>query len=161
MRMINGSIDDTHHRRLTLSKIVVDFKRQGKQITRYALQPELKKAGFSVSYSTVYRDLTVLNRKNTYVRDLSESNYSAYQEGIANSLDWVEQQARTEFLKNKMYFYLGIIMKVQDLKMKHTSGDNIQVSAALLGKKFDQMHTELKKYETSKVDVLKLASNVK
>ena len=59
--MINGSIDDTQHRRLTLSKIVMDFKRQGKQITRYALQPELKKVGFSslVSYFVNYvKDLT-------------------------------------------------------------------------------------------------------
>jgi len=159
--MIHGSIEDTKHRRQSLAKIVVDFKRHGKQITRYTLQPALKKAGFGVSYSTVYRDLTLLNRENTYVRDLAESNYSAYQEEIANSLDWVEQQARAEFLKNKTYLYLGIIMKVQDLKIKHTSGENINVSVALLGKKFDQIQSELQKYETSKVDVLKLASKTR
>ena len=157
--MINGSIDDTQHRRQTLAKIVIDFKRQGKQITRYTLHPALKKTGFNVSYSTVYRDLTVLNRDNTWVRDLSESNYSAYHEEIANSLDWVEQQAREEFLKNRAYFNLGIILKVQDLKIKHTNGENINVSAALLGKKFNQMQTELQKYEMNKVDVLKLASD--
>ena len=69
--------------------------------------------------------------------------------------------AREEFLKNKAYFYLEIIMKVQDLKMKHTGGENVNVSAALLGKKFNQMQTELQKYETSEVDVLKLTSNVR
>ena len=52
-------------------------------------------------------------------------------------------------------------MKVQDLKMKHTSGENIQVSAALLGKKLDQMRAELQKYEMNKVDVLKLASKAR
>jgi hypothetical protein len=161
MTMIHGSIEDTQHRRQSLAKIVMDFRRQGKQITRYGLQPELKKVGFDVSYSTVYRDLTVLNRANTYVRDLSESNYSAYQEDIANSLDWVEQQARAEFLDNKTYFYLGIIMKVQDLKIKHTNGDNINISVALLGKKLDQMKSELQKYEMNKMDVLKLASNTR
>ena len=49
-------------------------------------------------------------------------------------------------------------MTVQDLKMKHPGGENIHVSAALLGKKFDQMQKELQKYEMNKVDVLKLAS---
>jgi Fe2+ or Zn2+ uptake regulation protein len=157
---MNGTIDDTQLRRQTLAKIVIEFRKEKKQVTRYTLQPELAKRGFDVSFATIYRDLTILNRDNTYVRDLAESNYSAYQEEIAESLDWVESQARTEYELTQNHVFLNVILKVQDLKMKHTNGENINISAALLGKKFNQLKQESKETQQEEyvIDVIKLAN---
>ena len=56
----------------------------------YTLQLELEKQGFKVSFATIYRDMTSINQKNTWVRDLASSNYSAYQESISQNLEWIE-----------------------------------------------------------------------
>lgn len=71
------SVEDVMARRETLLKIITQFKKEEKHISRFSLQPALKEAGFDVSFSTVYRDMTIINRENTWVRDLVESNYSA------------------------------------------------------------------------------------
>ena len=157
--MNNISIDDTIQRRQALAKIVVDFRSNKRQVTRYSLQPVLKEAGFDVSFATIYRDLTSLNRDNTYVRDLSESNYSAYQEEIAESLDWVEAESRKQFESTQNHVFLNVILKVQDLKMKHTNGENINISAALLGKKFKEMTNQENKEEEQTINVIDLANN--
>ncbi|MGI0027824.1 MAG: hypothetical protein ACREAD_08305 [Nitrosopumilaceae archaeon] len=157
-----NSIEDAVLRRRSLLKIITQFKKEGKQISRFTLQPALKEVGFDVSFATVYRDMTVLNRENTWVRDLVESNYSAYQEQIYDTLEMVEREAlelyqnkpeicrkihkeiskngtvttieetTTEEVANMTSLLLEIILKVQALKIKHFHGDNINVSAALL-----------------------------
>ncbi len=154
------TIDDTQQRRITLQEIINEFRGKGLLINRYTLQPALKKQGFDVSFSTIYRDMTSLNQKNTWVRDLAESNYSAYQENISNNLEWIETQAKEQFEKTKANMWLGIIHRVQETRMKHTNGENINISAAFLNKKFNQMNEkeEKKKEELEIVDVIKLAN---
>ena len=136
------SVDDTQERRLALLDLVNEFRSKGKLINRYTLQPELEKLGFKVSFATIYRDMTSLNQKNTWVRDLAESNYSAYQESISNNLEWIEQQAQKQFEDTQNHVWLNIIHRVQETKMKHTNGDNINISVAILGKQFNKLKHE-------------------
>ena len=156
------SVEDVMARREALLKIINQFKKDGKTVTRFSLQPALKEVGYDVSYSTIYRDMTILNRENTWVRDLVESNYSAYQEHIHDTLNMIEkealkmyqekptiikkthkeiskngevtiiEEANTEEVANMTVCLLELILKVQSLRMKQTHGDNINVSAALL-----------------------------
>ena len=152
------SAEDTHERRLKLLEIYEDFRAKGKMINRYTLQPALEKAGYKVSYATVYNDLTQINQKNTWVRDLAQSNYSAYQEQISQNLEWIEQQAQKQFKKTNNHVWLNIIHSVQQTKMKHTNGENINISAAMLGKKFREMSSKDTKDKEINVDVIQLAS---
>ena len=160
--MLHGNIDDTQQRRIKLLEIINKFRAKGKLVNRYTLQPELAKAGFKVSFATIYRDMTSLNQNNTWVRDLAQSNYSAYQEDISNNLEWIEAQAKKKFEETGQNVWLGIIHRVQETKMKHTNGENINISAALLNKKFTEMSSkkekENKEDEGYVVDLIKLAS---
>ena len=157
-----STIDDTHERRLKLLEIVNQFREKGKLVNRYTLQPELEKQGYQVSFATIYRDMIAINQKNTWVRDLAQSNYSAYQESISQNLEWIESQAQKLFQETENHVWLNIIHRVQETKMKHTNGENINISAAMLGKKFREMKNSEK--EDSKeytIDVIKLASKMK
>lgn len=188
--MPKNTHDDILIRRTILSGIITKLKREGKTINRFTLKPLLQRAGFDVDESTVYRDLTALNRENTWVRDLAESSYSAYQEDISDTLDWVVHQAKIQYKKkwtaskqmkketgkgivteivttqelaSPKTAFLNIILKAQELKMKHTNGENINVSAALLTKEF---HEIKKRYEEqglnmTPVDIIRFAKQSK
>lgn len=155
------SVDDTQQRRSKLLEIVNKFRAEGKLCNRYTLQPALEQAGFKVSFATIYRDMTSINQKNTWVRDLAQSNYSAYQEQISQNLEYIEHQADLKFQETGNHVWLNIIHRVQETKMKHTNGDNISISAALLNKKFNQMSKEKdeKKEQEPVIDVIKLAAS--
>ena len=79
MRMPTVTVDETQKRRSKLLDLVNEFskwiQKYGKLIHHYTLQSALKEAGFDVSFATIYMDMTSINQKNTWVRDLSESNY--------------------------------------------------------------------------------------
>jgi len=132
-------IDDVTSRRRQVMKIMSQLKKSGQRINRYIIKDQLDKLGFEVSVATVYRDMTAVNRENTWVRDLAESNYSAYQEDISNNLEWIESQASQQFESTNNHVWLNIILKVQDSRIKHTNGENINISVALLGKKFKEL----------------------
>lgn len=153
-------IEDISFRRRKVEQIMSNLKKIGKRITRFTVQEELDKIGFHVSSVTAYRDMTAVNRENTWVRDLAQSNYSAYQEQISDTLEWIEMQSEKRFEKTKSHVWLNIILKVQETKMKHTNGENINVSAALIQRRFEQMTKELEKHKQDEsVDVLKMAKD--
>ncbi len=135
--------DDIVLRRQCIQQTITKLRKSDKPVNRFTVQSELTKAGYDISESTVYRDMTALNRENTWIRDLSESNYSAYQEEISNNLEWVIHQAATQYEKTNDHVWLNIILKAQDTKMKYANGENINISAALLGKKFNELKDEL------------------
>lgn len=172
-------------RRLEVEKIISQLKKENKLVTRYTVHEQLTKKGYKVNPSTVYRDITAINRDNTWVRDLSESNYSSYMEEIYTSLIWAEQESvkqynktwtasktvtkdtpdgqvtertETEELAAPKNAFLSTYVKTQELKHKMLTGDNINISAALLGKKLNQLKKQTESLEQEKVDVIKLAS---
>ena len=73
------------------------LRKNDQRVNRYTIKDQLDKSGFEMSASTIYRDMTAINRENTWVRDLAESNYSVYQENISNTFDWLEMQASKQF----------------------------------------------------------------
>ncbi|MGC1709911.1 MAG: hypothetical protein WA799_08955 [Nitrosotalea sp.] len=184
---------EINNRRDALKKILERFRREGKTINRFTVQAPLRDAGYDVEVGTIYRDLTAVNRENTWVRDLVESNYSEYQQQIADSLAWIEKEAQEQYAKKwtlskttkkenhngtstesvvtqelaaPKASFLGIIAKVQELKMKHTHGDNINISAALLARelqdaKLQLQETAKKPDKTQTIDVLELARGKK
>lgn len=183
---------EVENRREALSKIIAQFQKERKIINRFTLQPALKEAGFDVSEGTIYRDMTVINRSNTWVKDLVESNYSALQENIASMLDIIEKEAydnykktwttskttkkqvprkdgtieiteetKTGELAGPKATFLNILTRVQELRMKHTHGDNINISAALLTAELqeakDKLESQSSDGKTPIVNVIELA----
>jgi len=136
-------IEDVTIRRREVMKIMAHLKKNGQRINRYTVKDQLDKLGFDMSVSTIYRDMTALNRENTWVRDLAESNYSAYQEEIDNNLEWVSHQVVKKFRDTGDHVWLNILLKTQESKMRHTAGENISVSVALLGEKYRKRMAEL------------------
>jgi Fe2+ or Zn2+ uptake regulation protein len=173
--------EDITLRRQILLQIITKMKKDGQTVNRFTVLPHLKKAGFDVEEGTVYRDLTALNRENNWVRDLAESNYSAYQEDIALGLDWIITEAKKQYekkwtqskriikqlprgkklvtieentitteLAQPKAAFLAIIAKAHELKMKHTNGENINISAALISAEFKELK---KKYAEQGIDL--------
>ena len=175
----HGNVDAINNRREEVKKIMSELKEQGLPVNRYSVHERLDKTKFDVSLATVYNDIVSLSRENTWVRDLTESTYSAHQEEINDTLDWIQKEARrlydvnwvrskkvtkkvpakngknkviVEMVKIKEEYkpkasILKIIRDVQDLKMKLTNGQNINISAALLGKKFEKAKAQLRDKE--------------
>lgn len=169
-------------RREAVLRIVNELKKKGITINRYTVHQSVVNAGFDVDESTVYRDLVAINRENTWIRDLAESNYSQYQESIHETLNWIEVEAKKQYKKKwtmskrvskqvhakdegiidlieqtvtaelaaPKAAFLKIIAEVQDLKIKHTNGENINISAALITQEFQDIK---KKYAGLGVDL--------
>ena len=177
--------EEITQRRYEVEKIIALLKNQNQPVNRYTVNELLEKKGYKVNLATVYRDITAVNRENTWVRDLSESNYSAYMEDIFGSLVWAQEEAKTQYHKtwtaNKIVkketnegdttettttqelgapknAFLSTFVKTQELKHKLLTGDNINISAALLGKKLNELKKQTESFEEQKVDVIKLAS---
>lgn len=174
-----GSVTAINQRRDEIIKLIDGLKQEGISANRYTVHERLDREKFDVSISTVYKDLVAISRENTWVRDLTESTYSAYQEDIHDKLDWIENEAlelygqnwspqkntmkkiptasgkdkviikaeKTDVNHKAKATFLKIILEVQDLKIKHTNGKNIDISAAILGKKFDKAKTKLRNQE--------------
>ena len=136
-------IEDVTIRRREVLKIMTYLKKNGLRINRYIVKNQLDKSGFEMSVSTIYRDMTAINRENTWIRDLAESNYSAYQEEIDNNLEWISHQTVKKFKETGDHVWLNILLKTQESKMRHTVGENINVSVALIGEKFRKKMAEL------------------
>jgi len=155
-----AKVEEVINRRIELAKIIEEFQKEGKLITRHSLIAELKKKGFTSDRYILYNDRTELNKGDTFIRDLTESNFSQMMRDIYNTLSWVETQAleqyEREWTNNKKVkkagkvveehttgeiaqpkaAFLGIIKDIQKIKYEFLTGNNIQLSAALLSQKF-------------------------
>jgi len=159
-------------RRKSLSEIIDELQKTGKPITRDGLIEQVKKLGYkNYNRNTLFDDRTFLNKGNTFIASLTESNYSQYMEDIFSQLTWVEEQAMQQYekewtnsklvtkddpekgittekhttdeLAQPKAAFLNIIKDIQKIKYEFLTGNNIHFSAALLMKKFQQMQQEL------------------
>ncbi len=171
-------------RRDALAAVLEDALRKDIHPKRSYLLEAMRKKGHPVSVPVLYADMTALNRGNTFVRDLTESNYSAYIEEIYRRLQWVEAEAERqygrEWTTNQRIIrvgpqgeetethiteeqaqpkaqFLALIAKTQELKHKILVGDTTQLSAALLSEKFQSMKEELETLKRGGKLVEKLA----
>jgi len=167
-----AKVEEVINRRIELAKIIEQFQKEGKLITRHSLIAELKKKGFTSDRYILYNDRTELNKGNSFIRNLTESNFSQMMQDIYQNLSWVEEEAikqynrkwtnsktvekvleiktktisekhTTEEIAQPKVAFLRIIMDIQKLKYEFLTGPNIQLSAALLSQRFQQMQQEL------------------
>lgn len=182
--------EDITTRRHEVEKIISHLKKNNKKVNRYTVHEILVTKGYNTHISTVYRDITAVNRENTWVRDLSESNYSTYMEDIYNSLEWAETQAVEQYNKtwtaNKIVkkqtnegdttettttqelgapknAFLSTFIKANELKHKMLTGDNINISAALLGKKLNELKKQVEPLQEGEepINLLEIAKKNK
>lgn len=71
-----NSVINVMRRRNVLSEIINEFNLT-RRYTEKDLLMELRTRGYDISARTLYRDMTALNKSNTYVLELSRDNYSA------------------------------------------------------------------------------------
>ena len=164
------SVDDIAGRRLMLAKVIEKAQTDDKHLTEKEQLAIMKKKGYNMSRATLYTDKTALNRSNTFVRDLAESNYSKYIEDIFKTLDFVEAEARIQYNKKwtqdkvvkketqdgvmvethiteeqamPKNMFLLTIARAAELKARLLAGDAVHISVALLAQKFAKMTNEL------------------
>jgi len=159
-------------RQLALGEIIEESKNRGVQIDETYLLNEMKQKGYlTYNRGKLYQDRLAIDSDNNYIRHFLP-RYSRYQEDIANSLDEMEQQCIELFnedwiitrhivrqtkdgefrtiitedhnLRAKLEC-IKTIVKVVELKQKHCEGQNIQISAVIIGKELQQMKAKIQK----------------
>jgi hypothetical protein len=169
MRTENSSVEKIQARRNELTKIMLEYQQKGKIATRDQYLEELAKSGFCIDIATLYRDKIAINRTNTFVEEIAESQYSAMQEDIYNKILYIEEQALLLYDKDwkvsrivkrnlpngsitessivhddkPKLQCLGLIKDLQTLKQNMLKGENIQLGVTLMGKKLGQVKEEL------------------
>lgn len=168
-----AKVDIVLNRRIELAKTIEDFQKKGLPITRQVLIDALKKKGFIVDRYILYNDRIDLNKGNTFIRDLTESNFSAFMQGIWDKLEWMEHEAiiqyekkwtnnktvtkkldgkktdkitethKTNEIATPKIAFLGLMKDIQKAKYDFLTNHNIHFSAALLQQKFQQMQQQL------------------
>lgn len=171
IKLRGQSVKDITDRRNLLKKIIGNAKAKKKKLSRQYLLDELLKGGFKVDMSTLYKDRTFISQSNTFIEDITVSNYSGYMQDIWDNLEWVEQQAQINYEKkwtnSKVVYhesadgeiseerhvtdelaapkskFLEIFRDTQKIKMEFLQGKNVHLSAALLRNKFDSLNDEI------------------
>lgn len=152
-------------------RIVMDkMAEKGKPITAHALLAECHKADIKISYGALVRDRIAINKTNTFVENIAESEYSAAMEEIWQSLDYIHAEAIDNYQrtwkqiqtrirdtpKGKIKevtethnqagpkaMFLQIAKDALDLKLKYMSGDAVKLSVVLLNKKLAEFREQL------------------
>lgn len=152
---ILSTVHNTHHRKnvadiierqTILAEIISDQKAEHNPTTPKELLPKMKKRGYNIDRSTLYRDRLAINQRNSFVRDLSESNYSSYIQDMFENIDYVTDEAmqmltttgndKTKILSGKLILE-GVRTKTEIL-----SGKVLDISVELLSKKMRSMREE-------------------
>lgn len=151
-----------------LSKIDEQLKEKlGRPPTRKEMLDQMRLIGFDMSIATLWRDKgRNLNRKS-WLRDLlQEGTFSAYQNDSSELLDYIKEKA-IEFLNHKWtaskkviktsdegdktestittelatpkYNFLYILTRVVEVRKQLISGDNIDLSLAMLQEDFQKV----------------------
>jgi len=167
-----SSDEEIEYRLNVLGQIIEEAKNRGDVINENYLLYHMNLRGIAnYTRSRLYQDRLTLDSDNNYIRHFLP-RYSRYQEDIANSLDEMEEQcielfnedwiitrhivrqtkdgefrtvitedhnlrAKLECIKTRV--------KVVELKQKHCEGQNIQISAVIIGKELQQMKAKIQK----------------
>jgi N-glycosylase/DNA lyase len=106
----------------------------------------MKEKGYNINRSTLYRDRKDINQRNSFVRDLSESNYSTYVQEMFENIDFVTDEAMqmlTTTRNDRTKIFSGkLILEAVRTKTEILSGKVLDISVELLGKKLSSMREE-------------------
>lgn len=139
-------VNDIVTRQHTLEEIISNLKSENIPVTPKILLEKMKKKGYKIDRSTLYRDRLAVNQRNSFLRDLSESNYSDYVENMWNDIEFVKQEAH-EMMKNTTNARTRIIagklmLETVRTKVELFSGSVLNVSVELLAKKMQKFREE-------------------
>ena len=156
-----------------LGRIIDGLKKEfnGRPPTRKEILSEMKRIGFEISISTLWRYRGKIKKIRSAVRDLlEEGTYSAYFDHNMELLDYVEEQAilqyqkkwtnsktviksnneeittethTTEEIAGPKHAFLNILTKVVELRNRATNDDNLNLSCAMLSEEFDDLKDQL------------------
>ncbi|MCE9653057.1 MAG: hypothetical protein K8Q89_08410 [Nitrosarchaeum sp.] len=165
-------------RREMVMLIIGTIKNEGRIVTvdlvhQRMLQIKLKngkKPYSTIDRSTIGNDMKKINVENTFVRDLSQYNYSALKENIFASLQWIYGEAKknyektwtlsktitrkikedvfeevitTEEIAGPKIAFLNIMKECTKEMNEIQDGRSSQISVALLSQRFVELEREL------------------
>lgn len=164
------SPEEIVERRRCLKLILEEYRRQLKDFTIPMLVSELHLEGWKADRSSIYRDRKAIQKSNAWVQNLAESTYSERQEDIDNIVIYTIKEAKKNYEKDWIItkaikrttpkgavveahtsseipgakkMFLDVMQKGAELQMKHTNGENINRSAAMLGIELDEAHNKI------------------
>jgi len=92
VRKGRSSIEEILTRQKKLGDIIVKYHEDNKEPSNNQLIKSMREIGYDTyNYMTLNRDMKHINRQNTFVRDLAESNYSYIVETQMNKLTSVQK----------------------------------------------------------------------
>jgi len=174
MKPRGSTAKEIENRRNALRKIILEVDKKGRKSTRKELLAELAKKGFKIDISTLYRDRTVLNTGNSFVLDISKTNYSAYMEEIWNNLETITEEAIenyhknysvikttererngvtervTERVQNRLetrHKFLKLLLDGTMAKLSVMSGESLNASVAMIDIAFRELKDKVHNYE--------------
>ena len=170
------TIEDTTTRLDYLIKVENELKAiLGRPPRRKELLDQMKLIGFDMSPMTLWRDRGRNLTRKSWLRDLlQESTFSAYQNHSAEILDYIEEKS-IEFLNKKWtqsrritkyiksgqqitehqtadlagpkFNFLIVLTRVVELRKQLTSGENIDLSTAMLQEDFQKIQEHVTQLE--------------
>ncbi len=141
-------VNDIVTRQHMLAEIIFKLNSEHKPCGPKVLLKLMKEKGYDVDRSTICRDRLAINRRNNFLKDLAESNYSFYIESMWSDIEFVIQGAHQMFInaKNGMSKIHAVKLILDTVKAKHEllNGRVLDVSVELLGKKLHKLKDENK-----------------
>jgi len=175
-------------RRKALRRIISNYGQKGEKPSRKDLLFELSKKGFKIDLSTLYRDKTKINEESSFLRDIAETNYSAYVEEMWENLDFVIENSIEIYHKNfpitkttkhekngkiettiqtiknhpeSKQKFLRLILDATMEKVSLFSGSTINFSVAFLSKKMHQFKAENEQYKFELAQITEELTKIK
>ena len=147
-----------------LTQIITEEYSDGRKIIGKEIIKKMKELGYpEYTKDTLYRDRCRLNRKNPFLRDMAESNYSKIVEEMWNDIELVNDKAK-ELLEDaktaeKKRSVGRLILETVELRDKILNGNVMDVSLSLLSNKLDKLENDNRKLEIENEDLKKKKYN--
>lgn len=151
-----------------LKDVHVELAKDGLPTTTKNLMSGLEKKGLKLTYDQFYTIRKKLNERSTFVTSIAETQYSGFIQDIYEKLNYIEDEclelAKQDWTETKTrsgdgsegssfvetspnqykpkHDFLKLAKEVQKEKRELLKGDVINVSVAMLEKKFQQVREE-------------------
>lgn len=157
-----------------LSEVIQKIQGKNNIVVWQHILKEMHRSGYpGYTRMNLYTDRTALNSKNSYIRNFLP-NYSAFQQEIAENLDWVINEAKRNYnkkwtqtiqtqretkdgkfkiqtikteLAGPKKMFLDVVLKAVDLQQQHAGGQNVQIAAVVIQKELQDKKKIIKLLE--------------
>jgi len=139
-------VNDIVTRQHVLEEIIFNLKLDNISVTPKILLEKMKEKEYKIDRSTLYRDRLSINQRNSFLRDLSESNYSFYVENMWEDIELVTQGSQEMFITTKNPNIKNnagkLILETVRTKIELFNSKALDISVELLGKKMRSLKKE-------------------